>query len=208
MADSKAHEKKGGLIQRSVVLVKPDGVKRGLVGDIIHRFEKAGLKLVAMKMIWVDKDIVEKHYPESRTELMEAIGKKTLEAYEKYGKDPHEEMGTKDAAEIGRLVNKWNMEFLSSGPVVAMILEGAHAIESIRMMVGHTLPLMAQPGTIRGDYSIDSAALANDRKRSVRNLIHASGNEEEARYEVELWFHDHEIYRYRRVDEGVMFENE
>ena len=192
-------------IQRSVVLVKPDGVQRGLIGEMITRFEKAGLKIVAMKMVWVDEKLVTKHYPESRTELMKAIGTKTLETYQKYGKDPHEELGTMDPIAIGKMVNKWNIEFLSSGPVVALLLKGVHAIESIRMIVGNTLPVYAAPGTIRGDYSIDSPALANARKRPVRNLIHASGNEEEAKYEEQLWFKKEEIYSYRRSDEDVMF---
>ncbi len=192
-------------MQQSVVLVKPDGVQRGLIGEIVTRFEKAGFKIVAMKMVWVDKELVSKHYPESRTELMEAIGKKTLESYAKYGKDAKEELGTMDPAEIGKMVNKWNIAFLSSGPVVAMLIEGAGAIESIRMMVGHTIPAASAPGTIRGDYSIDNPALANARKRPLRNLIHASGNEEEARYEKELWFHKAEIHSYTRADEDVMF---
>lgn len=192
-------------MERTVVLVKPDGVQRGLVGEIIHRFENVGLKIVAMKMVWVDADHVAKHYPESRTALLEAIGKKTLETYEKYGRDVHEELGTKDPLEIGRMVNRWNMEFLSSGPVVAMLLEGIHAIDNVRMITGHTLPVFAEPGTIRGDFSIDSPALANARKRPVRNMVHASGNPEEAAYEQELWFHEKEIYDYKRADEEVMF---
>jgi len=193
------------ITEQSLVLVKPDGVKRGLAGEIITRFEKAGLKIVAMKMIWVDKEFAGKHYPEERTELLEGIGKKTLETYEKYGKDPGEELGTKDALEIGRMVNRWNMDFLSSGPVVAILLEGPHAIENVRMVVGATLPVFADPGTIRGDYSLDSPALANERKRSVHNLVHASGNSEEAEYEKQLWFRNEEIQDYKRVDEDIMF---
>ncbi len=193
------------LIQRSVVLVKPDGVKRGLVGELISRFEKAGFKIAGLKMVWVDKKLVDKHYPESRTELMRAIGEKTLETYKKYGKDPNEDLGTMDPVTIGKMVNKWNIEFLSSGPVVAMLLEGVHAVDSVRMIVGHTIPALAQPGTIRGDYSIDSPALANTQKRPVRNLVHASGTDEEARYEEELWFKKDEIFSYRRADEDIMF---
>jgi nucleoside-diphosphate kinase len=196
----------GGLIQRSVVLIKPDGVKRGLTGEILSRFEKTGLKVVAMKMVWVDKDMVSKHYPNDREELMKGMGEKTLATYEKYGKDAKEELGTMDPTEIGRMVNKWNVEFLSSGPVVAILFEGLHAIENIRMLAGNTLPVFAQPGTIRGDYSLDSPALANTNKRAVHNLVHASGNEEEAKYEQELWFHEKEIYSYKRADEGVMFD--
>lgn len=193
------------IIERTIVLVKPDGVKRGLVGEAISRFEKIGLKIVAMKMIWVDKDMVAKHYPESRTELLRGIGEKTLKTYEKYGKDVNEELGTMDPLEIGKMVNNWNIDFLSSGPVVAILLQGVHAIDNVRMTVGDTLPTFAAPGTIRGDYSTDSPALANATKRSVHNMIHASGNVEEAKYEEELWFRKEEIYEYKRTDEEVMF---
>jgi nucleoside-diphosphate kinase len=194
------------IIERSLVLVKPDGVQRGLIGEIISRFEKAGLKIIGAKMIHVDKELVSKHYPDSRTELLENIGKKTLETYAKYGMDANEELGTMDPVALGKMVNSWNMEFLSSGPVMAMVLEGVHAIDSIRMIVGATLPVFAQPGTIRGDFSIDSPALANTKKRPVRNLVHASGNLEEAKYEIQLWFHENELYSYRRADEAIMFE--
>ncbi|KKQ57077.1 MAG: Nucleoside diphosphate kinase [Parcubacteria group bacterium GW2011_GWA2_38_13] len=191
--------------EKTIVLIKPDGIKRGLVGEIVSRFEKSGLKIVAMKLVWVDKEMVKKHYPDSRTELLKGMGEKTLATYEKFGKDPKEDLGTKDPVEIGRMVNKWNIDFLSSGPVLAMLLQGAHAIESARMIAGPTLPLFAPGGTIRGDYSVDSPALANQKKRAVHNLVHASGNLEEAKYEEELWFHEHEIYDYKRTDEEVMF---
>lgn len=191
--------------EQSVVLVKPDGVKRGLVGEITTRFEKAGLKIAAMKMVWVDKEFAGKHYPEERTELLKGIGEKTLQTYEKYGKDPNEVLGTKDPLEIGKMVNRWNMDFLSSGPVVAILLEGPHAIDNVRMVVGATLPVFADPGTIRGDYSLDSPALANERKRAVHNLVHASGNPEEAEYEKQLWFRNEEVHDYKRVDEDIMF---
>lgn len=193
-------------IERTLVLVKPDGVKRGVVGDIIHRFERAGLKLVGMKMMWVDKAHVAKHYPDDRTELIQGMGEKTLGSYEKYGLDAVEMLGTKDPLEIGKIVNAWNKEFLSSGPVVAMVLEGLHAIENVRLMAGATIPTAATPGTIRGDYSIDSPALANSRKRAMRNLVHASGNQAEAIYEIDLWFKPEELHTYVRADEDVMFQ--
>lgn len=193
--------------EKTVVLVKPDGVKRGLIGETIGRFEKMGLKIIAMKMVWVDKDIAAKHYPDSRTELMKAIGEKTLKTYEKYGRDPKEEFGKKTPQEIGQMVNKWNVEFITSGPVVAMLLEGVHAIDNVRSIVGNTLPVFAEPGTLRGDYSIDSPALANTKGRAVHNIVHASGNEEEADYEEQLWFRKDDIVdNYKRTDEEVMFE--
>lgn len=191
--------------EKTVVLIKPDGVKRGLIGEVLSRFEKAGLKIIALKMVWVDKEMVKKHYPDSRSELLSGMGKKTLLTYEKYGKDPKEELGTKDPLEIGRMINQWNINFLSSGPVVAILLQGVHAIDSARLVAGPTLPVFAPGGTIRGDYSIDSPALANEQKRAVRNLVHASGNPEEAQYEMELWFREHEIHDYKRSDEDIMF---
>jgi nucleoside-diphosphate kinase len=190
--------------ERSVVLLKPDTIRRALIGEIISRFEKVGLKIVAMKMVWVDKDMVAKHYPDNK-EYLTAVGNKTLKSYAEYGKDPGEELGTKDAFEIGTMVRQWNMDFLSSGPVVALLLQGLHAVDNVRMMVGHTLPRFAQPGTIRGDFSLDSPILANKRKRTVRNMIHASGNIEEAKFEAELWFRENEIHDYKRADEDVMF---
>ncbi|MEK7503037.1 MAG: nucleoside-diphosphate kinase [Patescibacteria group bacterium] len=192
-------------MEKTVVLVKPDGVKRGIIGEIITRFERAGLKIVALKFVWVKEDIVSRHYPEARIELLRGIGEKTLNAYKDFGKDPGESFGSLDPVEIGRMINKWNIEYLSSGPVVAMLLEGNQAITNVRRMVGFTHPNLAQPGTIRGDYSIDSTMLANERRRPARNIIHASGNSEEAKYEEELWFHKNDVHSYKRADEDVMF---
>ncbi len=193
------------MIEKTVVLVKPDGVKRALVGEIVSRFEKVGLKIVAMKMIWVDAPHMEKHYTENE-EFLRNIGENTLKTYEKYGKDPNEELGTMDPMEIGKRVRGWLIEYLTSGPVVAMVLEGIHAVSTVRKIVGKTLPNLSEPGTIRGDYTIDSPLLANTKKRPIRNVIHASGTKEEADFEVQLWFHEDEIYSYKRADEDVMFE--
>ncbi len=190
-------------MEQSVVLIKPDGVKRGLIGEIIRRLERAGLKIVALKMVWVGKDKVGKHYTDKKAYLT-SLGKKTLETYKKYGKDPKEDLGTKNPLEIGKMVRKWNMEFLSSGPVVAILWEGPSCIEVVRKIVGPTFPLFAQPGTIRGDYSFDSALLSNVGKRSTKNLIHASGDPKEAKFERQLWFHEEEIYAYKRSEEEVM----
>ncbi len=191
--------------ERTTVLLKPDTVGRGLVGEVISRFEKMGLKIVAMKMVWVDEDMGGKHYPREREEFLRGMGEKTLKTYEEYGKDAGEELGTKDPLEIGKMVQSWNVEFLKSGPIVALLLEGHNAIDNVRQMVGSTIPTFAPPGTIRGDYSTDSPILANQRKRAMKNLIHASGNKEEAQYEEELWFHEDEIFHYTRAEEDTMF---
>lgn len=183
------------MTEYTVVLIKPDAVRRGIVGDIIARFERVGLKIAAAKLVWVDKTHVGKHYKNDR-DYLTSVGKKTLENYKKYGIDPNESLGTKDPVEIGRRVREWNMEFLSSGPVFALLLEGPGSISAVRKIVGHTFPAEAIPGTIRGDYSIDSSYYANLEARTVKNLIHASGSKEEAEFERKLWFKEEEIYEY------------
>lgn len=193
-------------IERTLVLIKPDAVKRGLTGDILHRFERAGLKVLAIKMVWVDRDHVAKHYPDDRVDFIRGMGEKSLTTYDKYGLDPIELIGTKDPLEVGKIINEWNREFLTSGPVVAIVFEGIHAIENVRLMAGNTLPTLATPGTIRGDLSVDSPSIANARKRAVRNLVHASGSQAEAVYEIDLWFKPEELHGYTRADEDVMFQ--
>lgn len=179
----------------SVILVKPDGVRKGIIGDILGRFERVGLKIAAAKLIWVDKSFVGKHYKDDK-DYHKSVGIKTLENYKKYGLDPHESLGTKDPVKIGEMVRSWNMDFLSSGPVFAMLLTGSGAVEIVRKIIGNTFPADAQPGTIRGDYSLDSAYLSNAQKRTTQNIIHASGTRQEADFERKLWFKEDEIYSY------------
>ena len=193
------------LVTRSLVLVKPDGVIRGLVGEIIQRFEKVGLKIVGMKMVWSNMEHAQKHYPPARTEHIQGIGQRTLDTSLQYGIDPVKVFGSADPLVIGKQVQEWLREYIISGPVVAIVLQGVHAIENVRMIVGNTIPSQAAPGTIRGDYSIDSPPLANARSRPVRNLIHASGNSAEAEYETALWFKPEELHDYKRADESIMF---
>ncbi len=188
------------MVEQTVVLIKPDGIARGLIGELISRFEKVGLKIVAMKMIWVEKDIIGKHYSDNE-DYLKSIGVKTLENYEKYGFDANESLGTHDPLEIGRKVRGMNMDFMTSGPVLAMLLEAPGVIQIVRKMVGSTFPDSAVPGTIRGDYSYDSAMESNIRKRTTRNLVHASGNKEDASFERKLWFKEEEIYNYETLAE-------
>lgn len=192
------------LIERSLVLIKTDGVQRGVIGEIISRFEKTGLKLVAIKITLPSKELAKKHYPEWREEFLVGIGQKTLENYQELKIDVKEQMGTDDPKKIGLIVRQWLIEYLTSGPVVAMVWQGPSAISLIRKISGHTLPLKAQPGTIRGDFAFDSSALANLQNRAIKNLLHASGSKEEAEYEIPLWFKEDEIVTYQRVEEKVM----
>lgn len=191
-------------MEKTLIVVKPDGVVRGLSGEIIARFEKAGLKVVGAKMISVSKELAEKHYPGDREELWVGIGHKTLDNYKQFEADAIELLGTDDPKEIGAMVRVWLLEYITSGPVFAVVLEGPHAVELVRKICGHTLPLQASPGTIRGDFSFDSSFLANTGKRAIKNLIHASGTKEEAEYEISLWFKGNELVSYTRVEEGTM----
>jgi nucleoside-diphosphate kinase len=182
-------------VQKTVILVKPDALKRGLVGEVISRFEKVGFKLVSMKMIWVNKDHVAKHYMDEKKYLTN-IGKRTLEDYKKFGFDPGESLGTNDPYKIGKKVRHWNMEALSEAPLIAMLWEGVNAVEIGRKMVGATNTTEASPGSIRGDFSADTPVLATLQNRPIMTLVHASGNEKEAEFERKLWFKEEEIYKY------------
>jgi len=191
-------------MEQTLIVLKPDAVVRGLIGEIITRFEKVGLKIVAAKFTQVNKDLAEKHYPLSREAFIRGMGEKTLENYKKFNLDPTEKMGTADPLEIGKKIQAWLVDYISSGPVLALVLEGPHAVELTRKLCGHTLPLSADPGTIRGDLSFDSSYLANTNNRPIKNLIHASGSLEEAKYEIPLWFTAGEIYSYERAEENIM----
>jgi nucleoside-diphosphate kinase len=191
-------------MERTLVILKADAVQRGIIGDIITRFEKVGLKIVGMKMLVPDEALANKHYPVGRREFIEGMGNKTLENYAEQGRDAMAEFGHADPHKIGLQVQKWLVEFITSGPVLAFVLEGPHAVELTRKIVGHTLPSKAQPGTIRGDFSFDSSALANENKRPIRNLVHASGNIEEAEFEISLWFKPEELFDYDTIHQHHM----
>ncbi|HIP66514.1 MAG TPA: nucleoside-diphosphate kinase [Candidatus Nanopusillus sp.] len=196
--------KKHPLIQRTLVILKPDSVKRGLIGEIISRFEKAGLKIVALKMLWFNKEMAERFYNFDR-DWYERVGAMLIERYKEEGLDPLEEFGTTDAISIGKKVKEWLIEYITSGPVVAVVLEGVNAVEVIRKLVGPTEPMSAPAGTIRGDYSHMSFAYANWNKMSVRNVVHASDSEENANREISIVFKPEEIYEYRRDIEEVIY---
>lgn len=191
-------------MEQTLVVLKPDTVARGIAGEVIARFERVGLKIVAAKLMKVDRAMADKHYPASRKEFIEGMGNKTIENYQALGVDVKKEMGTDNAHELGLKIREWLVEMITAGPVFAFVLEGPHAVELIRKIVGHTLPLKAAPGTIRGDYSFDSSYLANTGHRPIKNMIHASGTIEEAQFEIPLWFSKKEIYSYERAEEKMM----
>ena len=188
--------------EQTFLMVKPDGVRKGLVGEVIKRLEQRDLKIVALEMFQATKEQIDGHYPKD-AKWIERVGGKTLATYEKYGYDTKKELGTTDAMEIGKMVRGWLVDFMVSAPMVRMVVQGIHAIDMVRKIVGKTMPYEAEMGTIRGDYSADSPALANKEKRAVMNLVHASETKEEAEHEIEFWFGHQKPFSYKRfgIDE-------
>lgn len=174
-------------MERTFVMVKPDGVRMGLVGEIISRIERSGLNIVRLEMKNATEDMVEKHYPSSE-DWFKTVGEKTKKSYEEMGIDVSDDFDDTDSVAIGKEVKNWLKKYLTEGPVVAMIVEGNLAIKNIRRLAGFTLPCDAAPGTIRGDFSVDSPDIANKEHRPVRNIVHASGDPDEAANEIKLWF--------------------
>lgn len=155
-------------VERTLVLLKPDAVARGLTGRVLARFEDALLKVVAAKMVWMDADLARRHY---------------FDLEERFGPEVYATMA----------------KFMQSGPVIALVLEGVDAVPCVRKLVGPTYPDQAAPGTIRGDFAHMSRAYANAHGQPVANLIHASGNREEAEREIEVWFTKEEIFDHAAV---------
>jgi nucleoside-diphosphate kinase len=158
------------LRERTLVILKPDAVARGMAGRILQRFEDASLKIIGMKMRWLDADFTRKHY----FDLEERLGAAVYNA---------------------------TAGFMQRGPVIAFVLEGEDAVATVRKLVGVTYPNEAQPGSIRGDFAHQSKAVATATGKPVANLVHASGNRDEAKYEVDLWFDESELYGYRTAAE-------
>ena len=182
------------MAEQSLILIKHDGVARGLIGKIVQRLEDIGLKISAMKMIWADEKLAKKHYKLDE-EWAKNVHDKTKEVYDKIGKKwPY-----KDHMHIGETIQSWNMRFLQEGPVVAIIIEGPEAVEIVREIVGNTEPRQANPGTIRGDFAkLESYQIGDDKQRVLRNLIHASDTPENAQHEISLWFKPEEIHSYAK----------
>ncbi len=190
--------------EKTILIIKPDGVKRGLIGEIISRIEKRGLKIIALDMIWATRKQIDGHYPKDE-KWINRLGEKTKETYKKYGFNLKKELGTEDTKKIGDAVREWQLDYMTSGPIVKIVIKGIHAIDMIRKLCGNTMPAFAEMGTIRGDFSIDSAAAANRGKRAVHNIVHASENPEEVKNELNFWFSPEEIHDYKRAEDDIMF---
>lgn len=189
--------------ERTMVIIKPDGPQRSLIGEIIKRYERSGLKLIAMKMLIPTEEMAIKHYYEVGGDAwLEEVGRKARENYEKKGlQSPF-----KTNMENGQAIMKSNAKYLSSGPVVAMIWQGNQAAALVRKITGGTEPLSSDVGTIRGDFTLDTYQMADFDNRSIRNLIHASGNTEEAEKEIPIWFKEEEVLNYKHIQESILYD--
>lgn len=197
MEDFKYHPKK----ERTLVIIKPDGVQRGLIGEIIRRYERTGLKLLALKMLIPTEEIIEKHYT-INPEWLRKVGEKSIASYKNKGlKAPFE-----DPIECGKVVLERLKKYMTSGPVVVMIWQGNKAVGIVRKITGGTEPLTSDVGTIRGDFTIDSYDVSDLDGRAIRNLIHASGSVEEAEKEIAIWFKKEEILNYCLIQEQVLYD--
>lgn len=186
--------------ERSLVILKPDAVQRGLIGEIIKRIENTGLKLVGLKMTMATEDQCWKHYNKDDEWFLKK-GTLTLENRKSAGM-PIE----KEAIEYGRDIVGALVKFMTCGPVVPMVFEGNQAVGVIKKLVGSTEPMSSDGGTIRGDFTLDSFELANFDERAVRNLIHCSDQPEEAVREISLWFKEEELLKYRLIAEQILYD--
>ena len=182
------------MIQRTLVVIKPDAMGKDLKAEIVKRYKDVGLKVVAKKTVQVDRELAGKHYSDKDDQIM-GMGNKTIQASQEAGTPEvvMELFGTEDPREIGMQLREWLIKFITSAPVEAYVFEGEDAIQLVRKITGFTDPSRAEEGTIRGDLGIDSIAKANSEKRATENLVHASGNSEEAEFEIGLWFTEEEL---------------
>lgn len=194
----KKHQKE----ERTLVIIKPDGVQRSLVGEIVRRFERVGLKLVGIKMFVPTREFAAAHYTLDKT-WMKRVGEKSIKAYTDMGK---KHPVSSDPIKVAEIILEKLRNYITSGPVIAMIMEGAHAVAVVRKLVGGTEPLTSDVGTIRGDFVLDSYEMSDQDIRAIRNLIHASGSVAEAEMEIPHWFGPHEVIKYKTVQEKILYD--
>jgi len=187
--------------EKTLIIIKPDGIQRTLIGEIIGRYERMGLKLISTKMLVPTAEQIETHYTLD-PEWKKNVGEKAIESYKKKGETPPSE----DPIEVGDKVIESLKKYMTSGPVLAMVWQGAHAVEVVRKVTGGTEPRSSDVGTIRGDFVLDSYMMADTDDRAVRNLIHASGSVEEANNEIAHWFDEKELISYRLVQEQILYD--
>ncbi|MCX6743555.1 MAG: nucleoside-diphosphate kinase [Candidatus Parcubacteria bacterium] len=189
-------------MEKTLVIIKPDGVQRNLIGEITSRFERSGLKLVATKLLRADDKMVEKHYTID-PEWVKKVGLKAIGSYKEKGLTPPND----DPIAVGKDVLKRLKDFMTAGPVLAMVWEGNEAVSLVRKICGSTEPFSAAIGTIRGDYNpIETYQMADLANRAIRNLVHASGTPDEAEKEITIWFKKEEILDYNLARDTILYD--
>lgn len=186
--------------ERTFVILKPDTIQRSLVGEIINRLERTGLKLVAVKMITMDEKRLTDHYGKDDTWYTEK-GTKRIKFLQDAGKNPDPK---RTPIEFGKDIIRGVIRYMQSSPVVAMVWEGNQAVGVVKKIVGTTDPTTSDVGTIRGDYQLDSYSLSDVEERGIRNLIHCTDNPAEAEREINIWFSPEEIQNYRHINEAIL----
>jgi len=185
------------MIERTLIIIKPDAVKRGLVGKIIETFENVGLKLMTAKMLRPDKEVIKNHYP-GTVEWIRKMGEKTLTSFKQSGNSVIETFKTEDRNKLGQFVYERLIKYWMEGPIIVMVWQGANAITVARKLRGHTIPALAIPGTLHAQFSFDSSPLSASLDRVVKTFIHASGSTDEAKREIKYWFKNIEFKNYER----------
>jgi nucleoside-diphosphate kinase len=186
--------------ERTLVIIKPDGIQRTLIGEIIGRYERIGLKLVGMKLMVPTVDMVRQHYTLDPG-WMQAVGEKSIKGFVDKGQTPP----STDPIALAENILERLSRYLTAGPVIAMVWQGAHAVKIVRKITGGTEPLTSDVGTIRGDYVLDSYQMSEIDNRSIRNLVHASGSVKEAEDEIKHWFKDEELVDYSIVSDEILY---
>jgi len=190
-------------LEKTLLIIKPDAVKRGLIGTIIETFEKPGLKLMAAKMVRPKGDVIKNHYP-GTSEWITEMGNKTLASFKQAGTDVKKIMGTDEPLKLGTFVYDRLVKYWQEGPIVVMIFEGPNAVAVARKLRGHTIPALAEPGTLHAIYSYDSSTLSSTLDRVVKTFVHASGSVEEAEREIKYWFgKDYKFEEYKRETDDL-----
>ncbi|MBI2112959.1 MAG: nucleoside-diphosphate kinase [Candidatus Wildermuthbacteria bacterium] len=187
--------------EKTLVIIKPDGIQRSLMGEIISRYERAGLKLIGVKMVVPTQEHVERHYTLDPSWRMKN-GEKTIKSYKEKGLVPPSE----DPMAVSGVTLEKLKKYLSSGPVLVMVWQGANAVAMVKKITGTTEPLTSDVGTIRGDFMVDSYQMADTDGRAVRNLTHISGSVKEAEDEILHWFTKQELLSYKILQEKILYD--
>lgn len=189
------------LKQKTLTIFKPDVIQRQIVGEILQRFERKGFKIVGLKMLVPSKELVGEHYSGDEAYLTE-VGEKTIA----FAKERGDKVPEGTPLELGKRIRQWNIDYLTCGPVVAMVLEGPNVIEAVRKIIGRSNPILADVGTIRSDYTTDSYFLADLQGRTTRTMFHASDSVENATREIGLWFDENELVDYETAIEKILYD--